>query len=131
MDGVNITQVYLATEPSIRVRLIERSYQEPKAKLTIKGPGLLTRKEYEYDIPYEQGLEMMKFCKTGLKKRRFRYIAEDNHIWDIDVFYNLDLIVAEIELSSEDEEFVKPSWVAKEVTMDPQYSNVNLVSTVW
>jgi CYTH domain-containing protein len=125
-----ITQGYLSTKPAVRVRLIENPINGRRAKLTIKGPGLLTRQEFEYNIPYQDGVDMMKLCKFTITKTRFKHLSEDGHLWEVDVFWEFGkLVLAELELKSEDEEFIKPEWVGDEVTNDPSYSNVNLAQT--
>jgi adenylate cyclase len=67
-------------------------------------------------------------CQKTIEK--FRYvISSGNHIWEVDEFLkeNSGLVIAEIELQSEDEDFVIPSWLGKEVTGDPRYYNANLI----
>lgn len=96
---------------------------EPKAYITFKGPGFLSRVEIEDEILPGKALEIFKFAKYTLEKIRFRY-----NRWEIDCFKgDLEgLWLAEIELKSEDEEVELPEWVEKEVTEDPRYCNVAL-----
>ena len=119
-------QGYLLTDPNktIRVRLTpERGF------LTIKGLSIgATRPEYEYEIPLEDAKELLHhFSIYELSKIRYK-IDFDNKIWEVDEFLgdNKGLIVAEIELVSECENFDIPLWIAKEVTGEEKYYNSNL-----
>ncbi|MCO5248233.1 MAG: CYTH domain-containing protein [Chitinophagales bacterium] len=125
-QGENYRQGYLQMdmEKAIRVR------QTPdKAFITIKGKSFgFTRSEYEYEIPYQDAEELLdQFAITELKKIRYKINVGDK-IWEVDEFLggNEGLIVAEIELKSEDEDFIRPEWIGKEVTMDDRYLNMNL-----
>lgn len=111
---------------SIRVRV-----EKDKAFLNIKSAILgLCRHEYEYEIPLSEGHEMLNAFSLGavIEKRRF-FVDYAGYTWEIDVFKgeNDGLVVAEIELSAEDERFDLPSWVGDEVSHDPRYYNVCLV----
>ena len=78
--------------------------------ITIKGEGLLSHKEYEYKIPSEDAYEMLtNYCSNIIIKSRYEILFK-NHIWEVDQFFgdNMGLIIAEIELDDEDEEFEKP-----------------------
>jgi adenylate cyclase len=127
INGNQIRQGYLFTEnaKSCRVRV-----KGARGFLTLKfGTDLLSRTEFEYEIPFEEACELLTCCDKVLQKTRYE-IPVGNHIWEIDVFSGaLDgLIVAEIELSDADETIQLPSWVGKEVTHDPNYLNVNLIN---
>ena len=119
-------QGYLLTDPNktIRVRLTST-----KGFLTIKGVSVgATRLEYEYEIPMNEARELLdNFSISELSKTRYK-IKFENKIWEVDEFLgaNAGLIIAEIELNSEDESFDIPSWVDKEVTGDEKYYNSNL-----
>ena len=124
----NISQAYLhnSKHQTIRLRL-----KDAKAYLTIKGPTSgLTRKEYEYEIPYQEAEEMIMDLKLKVLKKRRYLIDFSNKIWEVDVFEgNLKgLIIAEIELEFEQEAFEKPAWIGKEVSYDPSYYNANLIN---
>ena len=107
--GVLYRQGYLnsAKERTVRVRTVaDRGF------LTVKGLIVdCTRLEFEYEIPY------VIPAGNGLK-------------WEIDEFLgvNQGLVVAEIELPSEETGFTKPAWLGKEVSQDPRFFNSNLVS---
>lgn len=121
-------QGYLLTDPQKTIRVRQTS---DKGFLTIKGISVgATRAEYEYEIPFEEAKELLdQFAVAELSKVRYK-IAIENHIWEVDVFSgkNEGLIVAEIELKSEDEEFVLPTWIDREVTGEEKYYNSNLVT---
>ncbi len=112
---------------TVRVRIAgERGY------LTVKGPNVgAARKEYEYEIPPAEAGELLEdLCaKPLIEKRRYRVPVKD-HVWEVDEFFgeNEGLVIAEIELKKEDEDFVKPEWAGIEVTGDPRYYNANLVN---
>jgi adenylate cyclase len=127
INGKQIRQGYLFTEQakSCRVRV-----KGAKGFLTLKfGTDLLSRNEFEYEIPFEEACELLSQCDRVLQKTRYE-IPVGNHVWEIDVFSGaLDgLILAEIELSDADETIHLPSWVGEEVTHDPTYLNVNLIN---
>ena len=121
-------QGYLLTDPQKTIRVRQTS---DKGFLTIKGISVgATRAEYEYEIPIEEAKELLdQFAVAELSKVRYK-IAIENHIWEVDVFSgnNQGLIVAEIELKSEDEKFVLPAWIDREVTGEEKYYNSNLVT---
>jgi len=124
-NGCLYTQAYLAKEGcTLRVRIAET-----KAYITIKGPTVgCSRKEFEYKIPLADAQDMMKLTLYP-PIVKIRYMQEiGGKIWEIDEFLdsNEGLIVAEIELNSEQESFVKPEWVEKEVTSDKRYTNASL-----
>src|SRR5215471_3281800 len=126
--GTTYRQGYLnsAKERTVRVRTTD-----DKAYLTIKGITVgATRAEYEYEIPYDEGKAMLDSLaeKPLIEKRRYKIPAGDL-TWEIDEFLgdNTGLIVAEVELKSEDQAFTRPVWLGDEVTGDPRYYNANLV----
>jgi len=123
-----IRQGYLGVidKASVRIRV-----QDKKANINVKSATLsMRRMEYEYEIPLSEAEEMLEQLCEHPQVDKTRYIVEaGQHVWEIDEFYgdNTGLLVAEIELGSEDEFFVKPAWVGQEVTRDPRYYNVNLI----
>lgn len=125
--GVYYRQGYLSSNPSVRVRIIDQ-----EAFLTIKGATTgFSRSEFEYRIPYEDGLEMLQELSKKPIIEKYRYKMEyAGFIWEIDEFLseNEGLIVAEIELEAEDQEFQKPPFIGEEVTFDKRYRNSSLVS---
>lgn len=130
MEGVGtlMQQGYLSTdlERVVRVRL-----EGDDASLTIKGQAIgATRGEWEYPIPKADAEEMLaQLCLRPLiEKTRYR-IMHEGMLWEVDEFLgdNEGLVVAEIELTSEDQHFEKPLWVGEEVTGDARYYNANLL----
>ena len=125
-SGQHYRQGYLLTDPqkTIRVRATDTH-----GYITIKGPNTgATRDEYEYEIPVQEANELLdKFAVSELSKVRYK-IPFHGHIWEVDEFLgnNAGLMVAEIELASEDEQFDVPEWIAREVTGDERYYNSNL-----
>lgn len=119
-------QGYLLTDPKKTIRVRQTPF---KAFLTIKGLSVgAMRPEYEYEIPMADAKELLdNFSISELSKIRYE-ILHDNKIWEIDEFLgdNKGLIVAEIELVSEDEIFTIPSWIGREVTGEKEYYNSNL-----
>lgn len=121
-----IRQGYIFSNPqkAVRVRIAN-----DKAFLTIKGSiSETTRLEYEYEIPVNDAMQLLdELSESEVAKKRYE-IELDGKVWEIDVFEKLNqgLIVAEIELMSEEEEFAKPIWVREEVTKDKRYLNSNL-----
>ena len=126
--GTTYRQGYLnsAKERTVRVRTTD-----DKAYLTIKGITVgATRAEYEYELPYDEGKAMLDSLaeKPLIEKRRYKIPAGDL-TWEIDEFLGnyTGLIVAEVELKSEDQAFARPVWLGDEVTGDPRYCNANLI----
>ena len=115
-----------ANKTTVRVRTAGNT-----GYLTIKGERSgASRSEYEYQIPFEEAQEMLsQLCKKPLiEKRRFK-VEFEGHLWEIDEFEgeNQGLILAEVELSDEDENIQLPGWIGKEVTDDHRYYNAYLV----
>lgn len=124
--GVAYRQGYLCREPgrTVRVRIAG-----DQAFLTVKGSASGNRRaEYEYEIPVDDAEEMLAMCTgTVIEKTRHR-VPHAGLVWEVDVFAgdNTGLIVAEVELDSEDQEVPLPEWVGQEVSEDRRYSNSNL-----
>lgn len=126
--GILFRQGYLCTEPerTVRVRL-----EGAHGKLTIKGKSQgISRSEYEYPISQTDAVELLdSLCQRPLiEKTRYR-VEFAGELWEIDEFHgeNTGLLVAEIELKSEEQEFVRPGWLGVEVSGDPRYYNANLL----
>ena len=119
-------QAYLVAEESktVRVRITGR-----QAFLTIKGPTHgATRLEFEYEIPQPDAEQLLdNFTEAGLIKTRYK-ITYEGKLLEVDEFAgdNAGLLIAEIELTSEDEKFSKPAWIAEEVTGQEKYYNSKL-----
>ncbi|MBR9985016.1 MAG: CYTH domain-containing protein [Desulfosarcina sp.] len=126
--GTKYRQGYLNStkERNVRIRIVNDN-----GFLTVKGVSRgAVRVEYEYEIPVAEAKAMLDdLCEKPLIEK-MRYKIEFNGlIWEADEFFgeNLGLLVAEVELESEDQIFVKPEWVGEEVTGDPRYFNANLI----
>ncbi len=128
VQKMEITQFYLVKDPvrTIRIRICDL-----EAFITIKSQpqeGTFSRNEWEYQIPVSDAESMMLLCLPGrIVKTRF-LVPSGKHVFEVDVFHeeNEGLIIAELELSSENEHFEKPEWLGEEVTGDPAYYNSNL-----
>jgi len=121
--GVNMVQGYLCTdiERTIRVRT-----EGERAVITIKGASIgISRPEFEYEIPLEEAHELLELAVSALVKKTRYYYPAGKHCWEIDVFEggNQGLVIAEIELASETEDFIKPEWVGDDVSRERKYSN--------
>ena len=119
----HLQQGYLASDPAVRVRLSSLPSGERQGALTIKGRGLIERREFEYPIPPGDAAQLLTLCKTSLSKNRYRLGR-----WEVDLFDGSGLWLAEIELSRADEPFDRPAWLREEVSGDPRYQNVNLAA---
>lgn len=121
-------QGYLSTakERTVRVRTAGN-----QGYLTIKGTTQgATRLEYEYPIPLADAEQLLnELCEQPLIEKDRYKLNHQGLIWEIDEFFgeNQGLILAEVELSSEDQPFAKPDWVREEVTEEPRYYNANLI----
>jgi adenylate cyclase len=127
---VLLRQGYLSLDPArtVRVRI-----EGASGTITIKGKNAgATRGEWEYPIPVADAAELLdKLCQCPLIEKYRRRIAYQGHTWEVDEFLgeNAGLLVAEIELASEDEAFDKPDWIGEEVTGDARYYNSSLIRT--
>jgi CYTH domain-containing protein len=126
--GKRYQQGYLSRDKErvVRIRTVG-----DKGFLTIKGKTTgATRAEFEYDIPAADAEAMLDhLCERPLIEKNRYKIEFGGLIWEVDEFLgeNQGLIVAEVELESEDQPFEKPTWIGEEVTGDPKYFNSNLV----
>lgn len=124
----HIKQGFLSTdkERTVRVRL-----KGEKGFLTIKGASSndgLSRFEWEKEITKEDAEQLFKLCKQGIIDKVRYEVKLGNHIFEVDEFFgdNEGLLLAEIELNTEDEAFEKPNWLGSEVTGDVRYYNSQL-----
>ncbi len=127
-DRFRISQGYLSSNPSrtVRVRI-----KGDKAYLTIKGSSSASgasRFEWEKEIPVADAQELLKICEPGIIDKTRFLVDFKGHTFEVDEFYgdNEGLVVAEIELKSEEETFEKPDWLGEEVTGDKRYYNAML-----
>jgi adenylate cyclase len=125
--GVRLMQGYLVSTPRLTLRA---RLDGEQGRLTIKGATRgISRSEYEYAIPAADARAMMsELAETGIIDK-LRYLVRCGaQTWEVDVFAgdNAGLVLAEIELQSEDEAFERPRWLGAEVSDDPRYFNANL-----
>ncbi|GAK98941.1 hypothetical protein JCM19314_2972 [Nonlabens ulvanivorans] len=125
LKGKRITQGYLSTDPArtVRVRI-----KGTLGFITIKGQSTdsgLTRCEWEKEITIVEAEELLELALPGVIDKTRYEVAIENHTWEIDIFHgaNKGLIIAEIELQTEEETFTLPQWIDKEVTGDTRYYN--------
>jgi len=121
-------QGYLAADP---VRTVRVRIEGDRAVITIKSKSTgASRGEWEYEIPVQDATELLDgLCEQPLVEKTRHRIAHAGHVWEVDEFCgdNAGLVVAEIELASEDEAFEKPDWIGVEVTGDKRYYNCSLI----
>ena len=120
-----IAQGYIC---SGRGRTVRVRIRDDKGYLTIKGPADvkgLGRYEWEKEIPLQEAQELMKLCEPGMIDKTRYLVCSGKHVFEVDEFYgeNEGLVVAEVELDSEEEAYEKPDFVGEEVTGDVRYYN--------
>lgn len=127
--GTRYRQGFLSTEPE---RVVRVRVAGARGWIAIKGTAIGARRtELEYEIPVADAeLMLEKLCKRPFVEKVRHTLMVGSHTWEVDVFegQNEGLVIAEIELRSEDEAFEKPTWAGEEVTGDPRYFNSNLVA---
>lgn len=122
-----IQQGYLNTDPerTVRIRL-----DDLYGYMTVKGKGSesgMSRFEWEMVIHHSEARSLLGLCTDVIEKTRYSILYGD-HTWEVDVFHGLNdgLVLAEIELRSENEAFIIPDWIGEEVTGDARYYNACL-----
>lgn len=113
-------------ERTVRVRLIKE-----KGFLTVKGLSTangLSRFEWETEVLKTEAEALLNLCEEGIIDKIRHEVKQGGHIFEVDEFFGLNegLIIAEVELNSEDESFEKPDWLGNEVTGQIKYYNANL-----
>jgi len=122
-QGTRLLQGYLSRGGPVSVRVRTSGHQ---AWLTVKGPTSgLARAEFEYEIPTTDAEEMLALSRSGVIEKTRYLVPHGRHVLEVDVFAgdNAGLVVAEVELESEDDVFTKPDWLGEEVSADPRYRN--------
>jgi adenylate cyclase len=120
-----VVQGYLSSVPerTVRVRITgEQGF------LTVKGIGNAsgtTRYEWEREIPVAEAEHLLQLCEPGIIDKTRHLVRVGAHIFEVDEFHgaNEGLVVAEVELGGEDESFMRPEWLGREVTGDPRFYN--------
>lgn len=126
-----IVQGYLNTDPERTVRI---RIKGTKGYITIKGKGNAsgtTRFEWEKEIALSEAEQLLLLCEEGVFDKIRHEIPLGNHCFEVDVFAGVNdgLIVAEVELQTENESFEKPDWLGEEVTGQVRYYNAYLSAT--
>lgn len=132
----HIQQGYICSE---RGRTVRVRIKDEHAYLTIKGPSLndgLSRYEFEQEIPLDDAHQLLQLCEPGIIDKTRWLVRSGRHTFEVDEFYgdNEGLVVAEVELSHENEPYEKPHFIGIEVTGDRRYYNSQLRShpyTAW
>ena len=127
-DGIPYRQGYLSIDVDRTVRIRRAG---PHAYVTIKGRSHgATRAEFEYEIPLDDADALLALCLPPIIEKVRHRVPHAGLVWEVDVFggANDGLVVAEVELPSEDTVVDLPSWVGAEVTGDPRYYNANLIT---
>ena len=125
----HIQQGYIPADgATVRVRT-----RDDKAYLTIKGKsvnGGMTRYEFEKEITLDEARSLLKLCKGGVVDKQRWLVKSGNHTFEVDEFFgdNAGLVMAEVELSSEDEVYEKPDFIGLEVTGDRRFYNSHLLT---
>ncbi len=119
--GIKLIQAYLNMNPTVRIRIAGE-----KAFLTIKGPSKnISRPEFEYEVPRDDAVEMLDLAVSNLVEKTRYEVWHEGFTWEVDVFSgkNTGLLMAEIELESESQNFPRPDWLLSEVSGDSRYYN--------
>lgn len=127
--SVHMVQGYLnaSSGRTVRVRVAgDRGF------ITIKGAAGtsgISRREWEYEIPGSDAREIMELCMSGVIDKTRHYVPYAGHTFEVDVFHgeNDGLVLAEVELTSENEAIERPEWLGEEVTGDARYYNSMLM----
>jgi len=126
--SIRITQGYISSAPGRTVRI---RIKGDKGFITIKGmtnASGVSRFEWEKEIAVKEAEELLEICEPGIIEKTRYLVPEGNHTYEVDEFYgeNEGLVVAELELDSENEPYNKPAFVGLEVTGDAKYYNAML-----
>jgi len=127
-NSVRLIQGYLNRDKdrTVRVRIAGA-----KAFLTVKSVRQgVTRGEFEYEIPVADAQQMLKLSDGPVVEKSRHVIVHEGSKWEVDEFLgdNAGLVIAEIELMSEDQPYSRPAWLGREVTHDNRYYNSNLAA---
>lgn len=123
-DAASVAQG--AQNASVRVRI-----EAEQAHLNIKSRELgARRQEFDYPIPLQDARALIGLCVGGIVEKRRHLLRHGAHLWEIDEFRgeNAGLVVAEIELADENEDFMRPAWLGREVTHLARYYNLAIAA---
>ena len=121
-----IKQGFLSRDPERTVRVRVR---DDKGFITIKGKGTgAAHPEFEYEVPLDDALQMLELCEPPVIEKTRYMIMHEGNLWEVDEFHGdlQGLVIAELEVPSEDYRFPLPPFVGQEVTGDPRYYNSQL-----
>lgn len=118
--------IYFDKEKSVRIRI-----KGDKGYITVKssvGDSKVTRNEWEYEIPASEANEMLRLCGDNVLEKTRYIVSIKNLTLEVDEFYgkNEGLLLAEIELTNESQQFEKPDFLGQEVTGQTRYYNAQL-----
>jgi len=121
-----IVQGFLSRDPlrTVRVRL-----RDDKGFITVKGKGDgAAHPEFEYEIPASDARQLLSLCEPPVIVKTRYIVNHEGNQWEVDEFHgDLEgLVIAELEVPSEDYRFARPAFVGQEVTGDPRYYNSQL-----
>jgi adenylate cyclase len=124
-----LMQGYLVATPARTVRV---RVEDTRGYLTIKGPtneSGTTRFEWEQELSRADAEALLLLAEPGIIAKTRHLVPAGPHTFEVDVFdgENAGLIIAEIELTAEDDAFTRPAWLGPEVTGDPRYYNAALM----
>ncbi|MBI89810.1 MAG: adenylate cyclase [Candidatus Marinimicrobia bacterium] len=121
-EVIDIKQGYIFSDDNkvLRVRIASNH-----SKIAIKFGEDIVRHEYEYEVPLKDAENLLKICQGHIITKKRYLIKNDGLIWEVDEFLddNKGLVVAEIELRDENENFFKPNWIGEEVSYDKRFYN--------
>ncbi|WIJ26725.1 CYTH domain-containing protein [Devosia sp. RR2S18] len=126
-ESAMLRQGYLSSNAKATVRV--RTFDDGRAVVTFKGASSgMSRAEFEYEIPVEDARELMEIAQPHVIEKRRHHVHHGGLLWEVDVFEGklAGLIMAEVELDSEEQAVALPDWAGKEVTEDDRYFNASL-----
>ena len=131
-DSFKATRITLGYLSSVPERPVRVRVKGEKGYITIKGKGNdsgASRYEWEKEIPVDEVKELLKLCEPGIIDKTRYLVKAGEHTFEVDEFYgeNEGLVMAEVELKDENENFIKPAWLGEEVTGDVKYYNSMLM----
>ena len=129
ISKTEISQGYLSVDPE---RIVRVRITDDRAVLSVKAPltgTKFSRHEWEYEIPVSEAVEILNACLPEVIRKTRYIVPAQGHLFEVDVFHgkNEGLIIAELELTSEDQEFERPAWLGEEVTGIARYYSSNLI----
>lgn len=117
----------IARDDDLKVRV--RCYGNRTTLCVKSGRQGIAREEFEYDIPPDHAAAIFAHCAGRILEKTRHYIPAESGVWEVDVYHDIldGIVIAEIELASEDVVVQLPDWVGEEITGDPRYSKSNML----